>query len=134
LASPINLLKKGRQALDRVFEQKMSEFAVYRPLGEQRTAKIRVTPEGRRGDAEETASVRTEIENQDFVIRCLTPVECQSDMFMNWLGREPIQNDELVFAGQRYLATPAFNSELFRYTSVHRTAIRIHFVAAGPEK
>lgn len=130
----MNLFRKGREALDRVFETKMSEFAVYRPVGEQRTAKIRVTPEGRRGDANENASVRTEIENQDFVIRCLTPVECQSDTFMQWLGREPLQNDELVFDGQRYLATPAFNSELFRYTSVHRTAIRIHFVAAGSDK
>ncbi len=74
----------------------MSEFVVYRPRGESRTATIRATPGGSRGGAEENQSVRTEIESQDFIIRTETPVECQADTFLNWLGREPEQNDEIT--------------------------------------
>jgi hypothetical protein len=127
-----NLLRTGSNKLDEFFEKNMSELVVYRPRGESRTATIRVTPGGSRGGAEENQSVRTEIESQDFIVRTETPVECQSDTFLNWLGREPEQNDEIIFDGQRYLVTPAFRDELFRYTDAFHTAIRIHTAAAGP--
>ncbi len=84
-----NLLRTASNKLDAFCEKNMSEFVVYRPRGESRTATIRATPGGSRGGAEENQSVRTEIESQDFIIRTETPVECQADTFLNWLGREP---------------------------------------------
>ena len=127
-----NLLRTASNKLDTFCEKNMSELVVYRPRGESRTATIRATPGGSRGGAEENQSVRTEIESQDFIIRTETPVECQDDTFMNWLGREPEQNDEITFDGNRYLVTPVFRDELFRYTDAFHTAIRIHTTAAGP--
>lgn len=124
-------MKIGRDKLDTFFEQNMSVDILYRPIGETRTADIVATPAGSRADAEQGQSVWTEIEQHDFIIRVLTPVKCQSDTFLRWLGREPLQNDEIIFQKVKYLVTPFQNGELFRYTSSYRTALRIHVTSAG---
>lgn len=133
MATPRNILRKAVAKLDAFAESNLSEFAVYKPAGEQRTAKIRVTPGGNRGDADQADSMRVESEHFDFIVRVETPVNCTSESFIRWLGREPMQNDEIVFCGQRYRVAPVLNGEPFKYTSGFRTAFRIHTTNAGTQ-
>lgn len=126
-----NLLRTASDKLEATFEENVSEWIVYRPVGEQRTGQILATPGGRKADSDEDNSVHTDIENQDFIIRVLTEVKCQDDTFLHWLGREPEQNDEISFGNQLYLVTPLPNGEAYRYTDAFRSSLRIHTTAAG---
>lgn len=133
MPNPTNILRKAVQKLEAFCESSLSEFAVYRPAGEQRTAQIRVTPGGSRSDADQADSMRIEADHQDFLIRIDTQVNDTEESFSDWLGREPVQNDEITFDGQKYLVTPVFGGEPFRYQNGFRTCIRIHTVHAGAQ-
>lgn len=131
MANPVDLLRIGFNKLEEFFESNMSAFVLYRPRGEERTALIRATPGRNKSDAEETLSVRMEVEIQDFIVNCATPVECQDQEFIDWLGRYPIQNDEITFNNQKYNVTPVPGGEPYEFTEAYRKAIRIHTTAAG---
>lgn len=127
-----DLLKKGSDILEQTFEAMASQSVTYRKIdGTQDEAIILATIGTTTADTNQGQNLRIEADVQDFIIRMSTPVDDETT-FEEWLGRDPLNNDAILWDGVRYLVTAKPGGrEVFRFTDGYRTSIRIHTKAAG---